>query len=88
MAIWFWGNGEKLRRGEKEVVKKAFHEPLRAFMKGEEMDWGSRHPLQIRTLKSDGSVSIEEDTRLEDGLLLWNALKKVGATGHLRLSKL
>tara|TARA_R110002003_G_scaffold357_11_gene19171 strand:- start:18441 stop:19745 length:1305 start_codon:yes stop_codon:yes gene_type:complete len=88
MAIWFWGNGEKLRRGEKEVVKKAFHEPLRAFMKGEEMDWGSRHPLQIRTLKSDGSVSIEEDTRLEDGLVLWNALKKVGATGHLRESKL
>jgi hypothetical protein len=32
-------------------------------------------------LKSDGNVAIEEDTRLDEGLKLWNALKTVGATG-------
>ncbi|KAF2036526.1 alpha/beta-hydrolase [Setomelanomma holmii] len=88
MAIWFFGNGEILTAEEKEVVTKAFHEPLSAFLKGDDVEWGTKHAMQIRTLKSDGSVRIENDVRLEDGLELWNKLKKVGATGHPRESKL
>ena len=81
MAIWFWGNGRKLSPEEKRVVRKAFHEPLSEFLKGEQMDWGTEHAMQLRTLKHDGSVVVEEDTRLEEGLRLWNKLKRVGATG-------
>jgi carboxylesterase type B len=88
MALWFWGNGESLNEVEKTVVAKAFHEPLSMFLAGEEMDWGTVHAMQIRTLKSDGTVAIEEDTRLQEGLVLWNALKKVGATGHMNESRL
>jgi carboxylesterase type B len=81
MAIWFWGNGNDLTQEEKQVAKKVFHDPLSKYLKGEEMEWDTQHAMQLRTLKSDGSVIIEEDTRLDDGLKLWEALKKVGATG-------
>ena len=50
------------------------------------MGWGTENVIQLRTLKSDGSVVIEEDVRLEEGLRLWNALKKAGATGKLQES--
>jgi hypothetical protein len=33
-------------------------------------------------LNTDGSVTVEEDSRLDEGLKLWEALKKVGATGE------
>ncbi|CAN9266118.1 unnamed protein product [Alternaria alternata] len=82
MAIWFWGNGNDLSEGEKNIALKTFHEPLSRFLKGEKMEWGTQHAMQLRTLKSDGNVAIEEDTRLDGGLKLWNALKTVGATGN------
>ena len=66
---------------EKQIALKTFHEPLSRFLKGEEMDWGTQHAMQLRTLKKDGNVAIEEDIRLEEGLRLWNALKTAGATG-------
>ncbi|KAJ4371427.1 hypothetical protein N0V83_004644 [Neocucurbitaria cava] len=81
LAIWFYGNGSRLSEKEKEIVTKAFHEPLSTFLRGETMDWGTAHTLQLRTLKSDGTLAIEDDTRMHEGLNLWNSLKKVGATG-------
>jgi carboxylesterase type B len=81
MAIWFWGNGNDLTGEEKRIATKVFHNPLMKYLKGEEMEWGTQHAMQLRTLKSDGSVTIEEDTRLDEGLKLWEALKGVGATG-------
>jgi carboxylesterase type B len=74
-AIWFWGNGNDLTAEEKKVITKAFHEPLSKFLLGEQVDWGTRHPMQLRTLKSNGSVMVEEDPLLEEGLSLWNALE-------------
>jgi carboxylesterase type B len=88
MAIWFWGNGESLSGEEKKIVSEAFHQPLSRFLKGEEMDWGTGDGMQVRTLKINGRVVIEEDERLDEGLKLWNALKKVGATGHTKDAKL
>jgi carboxylesterase type B len=81
MAIWFWGNGSSLTEEEKSIAKKVFHDPLSKYLKGEEMEWGTQHAMQLRTLKPDGGVIIEEDTRLDEGLKLWDVLKKVGATG-------
>ncbi|KAF2735321.1 alpha/beta-hydrolase [Polyplosphaeria fusca] len=81
MAIWFWGNGSHLARREKPVIKAAFHANLAKFVKGEELDWGTAHPLHLRTMKADGTVVCEEDTRLEEGVRVWNLLKDVGATG-------
>jgi hypothetical protein len=80
--IWFWGNGSTLTEEEKGVAKEVFHDPLSRYLKGEGMEWGTQHAMQLRTLKSDGSVTIEEDALLDEGLKLWEALKKVGATGE------
>lgn len=89
IPLWLWGNGEGLSGEEKTIVTKAFYEPLSKFMKGEGMDWGTKKgSMQIRTLKSDGSVVIEDDIRLEEALVLWDKLERVGATGTLRDSKL
>lgn len=82
MAIWFWGNGSGLEEGERDVVRKAFLEPLREFLRDGTMAWGTRDAMQVRTLKSDGSVVIEEDSRLDEGLALWNRLKQAGALGQ------
>lgn len=81
MAIWFWGNGSDLTAEEKKIASKVFHEPLSRFLKREDMVWGTQNAMQLRTLKSDGHVAIEEDIRLDEGLKLWNALKTAGATG-------
>jgi carboxylesterase type B len=87
-SIWFWGNGEQLSKKEKKLVKNAFHDNFARFVKGEDLDWGTEHPLHIRRMASDGSVVCEEDPYLEDGLRVWNVLKKVGATGIPRNAKL
>ncbi|KAF2003667.1 paraben-hydrolyzing esterase precursor [Amniculicola lignicola CBS 123094] len=88
MAIWFWGGEHRLTAKEKPLVKRAFHSNLTKFLKGEELDWGTEHPLQIRTLKSTGTIVCEEDSRLEEGLKVWEILKSVGSTGLPRNAKL
>jgi carboxylesterase type B len=88
LAIWFWGNGQELGDGEKKVLATAFHEPLNRFLRGEDAQWGVADGAQIRTLKQDGRVVVEDDERLEEGLRLWDALKRAGALGHVRESKL
>jgi carboxylesterase type B len=81
LKIWFWGDGSDLSRKEKVIVKKAFNDNLAKFVKDGEMDWGTTHPLQIRTLKADGSVEIEDDGRMEEGLRIWEVLKRAGVMG-------
>lgn len=88
MAIWFWGSGERLSKNEQSIVRKAFHEQLARFVKGEEVHWGTQHALQLRTLKADGSVEIEDDKWFKQGLKVWEVLKKVGATGQARDARL
>jgi carboxylesterase type B len=87
-SIWFWGDGERLSNKEKILVKKAFHEQFARFIKGQEVEWGTEHALRLRTLKPDGKIEIEKDTRLEEGLKVWDLLKKVGATGYPVVPKL
>jgi carboxylesterase type B len=81
LKIWFWGDGSDLSRKEKVIVKKAFNDNLAKFVKNGEMDWGTTHPLQIRTLKANGSVEIEDDGRMEEGLRVWEVLKRAGVMG-------
>lgn len=74
LPIWFWGNGDKLTAGEKGIIAEAFQKPLGQFLRGEEVAWGTGSEMQIRTLKEDGRVVIEDDEGLKEGLELWNAL--------------
>ncbi|KZM28156.1 uncharacterized protein EKO05_0005824 [Ascochyta rabiei] len=88
LPIWFWGNGDDLTAEEKRVVTDSFQKPLAQFLNGEKVQWGTKDNMQIRTLKEDGNVAIEDDERLQGGLNLWSALSKVGAPRQPRESKL
>ncbi|KAF1977303.1 paraben-hydrolyzing esterase precursor [Bimuria novae-zelandiae CBS 107.79] len=79
MAIWFWGNNERLSNEEKVLVKNAFHDQFARFLKGEEVHWDTEHSLQLRTLKPDGTIKIENDPWLAHSLKIWKILKDVGA---------
>jgi carboxylesterase type B len=83
LPIWFWGDGGDLTDNEKEIVTEAFQKPLTQFLKGDEVQWGTKDDLEIRTLKEDGSVVIEHDGRVEESLKLWQALAKVAARRSL-----
>lgn len=79
MAIWFWGNNERLTIKEKELVKKAFHDQLAKFLDNGKPQWGTEHALQLRTLKPNGTIAIEDDAWLANSLKVWEILKQVGA---------
>ncbi|KAF2628664.1 paraben-hydrolyzing esterase precursor [Macroventuria anomochaeta] len=88
LPIWFWGNGDDLTVDEKNVVTEAFQKPLAQFLKGEEVQWGTRDDRQIRTLKETGHVVIEDDESLQEGLELWKALSNFNAPRRPRESML
>lgn len=74
LPIWFWGNGDDLTSGEKRIVADAFQKPLAQFLRGEEVQWGTRAEAQIRTLKKTGEVVVEDDERMQDAVTLWKTL--------------
>lgn len=88
LPIWFWGNGDVLTSDEKKTVSEAFQKPLAQFLNGERVDWGTRQDAQIRTLKEDGRVVIEDDAKLQEALELWFALSRVNTPRRPRESKL
>ncbi|KAF2801038.1 alpha/beta-hydrolase [Melanomma pulvis-pyrius CBS 109.77] len=81
MSIWFWGGNGHLSKKEKVLAKKGFVDNLAKFLNGEELDWGTEHPLGVRTLTPKGTIVCEVDKRMEEGLKVWEVLKRVGATG-------
>lgn len=89
LPIWFWGNGDALTGDEKRIITEAFQKPLSQFLNGEAVDWGTESDTQIRTLKEDGRVVIEDDgERVQGALKLWDALNKANAPRPARDSKL
>ncbi|KAJ4989489.1 carboxylesterase [Stagonosporopsis vannaccii] len=76
LPIWFWGNGDELTVEEKQLATEAFQKPLAQFLQGEEVSWGTEKDAQVRTLKGDGRVVIEDDAGFAEGLQLWNKLSR------------
>lgn len=89
LPIWFWGNGDALTSAEKSSITEAFQKPLAQFLNGEAVSWGTEHHSQIRTLKGDGRVVIEDDGgKTKEALKLWDALDKANTLQPPRESKL
>ena len=65
---------DDLTSGEKRIVADAFQKPLAQFLRGEEVQWGTRAEAQIRTLKKTGEVVVEDDERMQDAVTLWKTL--------------
>ncbi|KAJ4381882.1 hypothetical protein N0V86_003250 [Didymella sp. IMI 355093] len=89
LPIWFWGNGGVLTSEEKEVIGEAFQKPLAQFLNGDVVSWGTEGWAQIRTLKGDGRVVVEDDAeRVRDARVLWDVLDEANTPRRPRESKL
>lgn len=88
LPIWFWGNGDALAEEEKGIITDAFQKPLAQFLSGGMVEWGTSGVRQVRTLKGDGKVVVEEDGLMDEGLELWEKLKAVGTVRSAREAKL
>lgn len=88
MSIWFWGGNGRLGKKEKVIAKNGFVDNLARFLKGEELDWATENPLGIRTLTPEGKIVCEVDTRMEEGLKVWEILRKVGVSAMPLSAKL
>lgn len=73
MAIWFYGldcsNG--LTEEERQLLKP-WNEAFAAFVRGDEVKWGTRHAKQMLRLRADGVTDVWTDDRWDEGLEVWN----------------
>lgn len=73
--IWFWGNGQVVGEDEKGVIQRAFIGPFTRFVQGvEDLGWGTKGFKEMRTLKADGGVEIQEDGMWDGAVELWRDL--------------
>ncbi|KAL4876163.1 Alpha/Beta hydrolase protein [Aspergillus karnatakaensis] len=78
--IWFWGNGEVVEEGEKPVISRAVMDPLIQFVHGEgDLEWGTKNHKEIRVLKPDGSVEIQQDGMWDEALGVWGVVKEISS---------
>ncbi|KAI9684982.1 MAG: hypothetical protein M1820_010850, partial [Bogoriella megaspora] len=75
MAIWFCGNGDVLEKGEGDVIIKWLH-PVKTFLEGGDIDWGTSDIQDVRRLNNGGQVDLWRDDRWEEGLETWDLLTK------------
>ncbi|KAF5538645.1 transcriptional regulatory [Fusarium mexicanum] len=72
IPVWLWEcgytNGLSIR--EKEWLKD-WNEGFAAFVRGNEVNWGTRRPKDIRRWRSDGETDVWEDTLWEQGVEFW-----------------
>lgn len=71
---------------EKEVVLKAFIDPLVRFVGGhgeeeENIGWGTRGYREMRTLKYDGTLEVWDDGLWDGAVRVWGMLRGVGEPG-------
>ena len=76
LAIWWFGNGEPLTGPEKELIRE-WLQPVGAFLRGEEVDWGTKSLTEVKYLTAEGKVEIKEDEIWEAKLPLWEITKRV-----------
>jgi carboxylesterase type B len=74
--LWWFGDGLDLTSEEQVVVRRAFLEDMGRFLNGEEIAWGTKGVREARRLKADGQVDIWRDELWDEGLAVWEALRK------------
>ncbi|KAF5691032.1 triacylglycerol lipase V [Fusarium denticulatum] len=72
IPIWLWGCGYQggLSDQEKKWLK-GWDESFAAFVNGDEVDWGTKNPRDMRRWRSDGDTDVWEDGVWEDGVEFW-----------------
>jgi carboxylesterase type B len=75
LFLWWFGEGFVLEQSEQKIVRKALLDDFAKFLKGENLCFGTRSPLEARRLKADGSIDIWRDDWWEDRLRIWKTLQ-------------
>lgn len=86
MAIWFFGNGEHLDDGEKVLIKE-WLKPMAAFLKGEQVEWGTASLDHVRYLTSEGKIEVKKDEVWSEKMPLWG-VTEAATRQHTSKSKL
>ncbi|CVL06236.1 related to triacylglycerol lipase V precursor [Fusarium mangiferae] len=72
IPIWLWGCGYEggLSGLEKKWVK-GWNEGFAAFVNGDEVNWGTLNPKDMRRWRRDGKTDVWEDSLWEEGVEFW-----------------
>ncbi|KAF4435080.1 triacylglycerol lipase V precursor [Fusarium acutatum] len=72
IPVWLWGCGYEggLNDQEKKWLK-GWNESFAAFIRGDEANWGTNRPQDMRRWRSDGETDVWEDTLWEQGVEFW-----------------
>ena len=74
MAIWFWGQGRTLTDEEKEILRP-WNNAFAAFVRGDDdVEWGTATVKEMRRLDADGTTSVWQDDKWEEGIEVWRLL--------------
>ena len=86
MAMWFYGlnYGDGLTEDEKRATKPLI-EAFAAFVKGEEVQWGTTGLTQAKRLRGDGKTEIWDDEMWEKGLEVWKLVNGDGGSIKARI---
>ncbi|KAF2994372.1 hypothetical protein E8E13_001655 [Curvularia kusanoi] len=81
VPIWFWGLDFPggLTDEEKNQLRH-WNANFGAFVKGDDVEWGTTTPTQMRRWRSDGMTDVWEDGRWAEGLKVWDILNGKGTT--------
>jgi len=73
VPIWLWGSDFPGGLTDEEMVWLGdWNEQFARFVSGEEANWGTKSPKDVRRWKSDGETDIWEDDMWEQGVEVWN----------------
>jgi carboxylesterase type B len=77
VPIWFWGSNFSggLTTREKNWLK-GWNQGFASFVKGDVVEWGPKHPKEMRRWRNDGETDVWTDDKWEEGLKVWDLLNK------------
>jgi carboxylesterase type B len=72
-AIWWFGDKGTADEKEKKIITEGLLDQYAAYIKGEDVEWGTNDPLKSRRLRADGKVDFWQD-EFRDKIKVWEAL--------------
>ncbi|CZT22357.1 related to triacylglycerol lipase V precursor [Ramularia collo-cygni] len=84
MAIWLFGlDCDGGLTDDERRILRPWNEAFAAFVRGDEVNWGTNHVKQMRRLRADGVTDIWVDDRWEEGLEVWSEVNNARIASKL-----
>jgi carboxylesterase type B len=72
VPIWLWGSDFLGGlTNEEKIWLRDWNEQFAGFVNGEEVEWGTTKPKEVRRWRSDGITDIWQDDMWEEGIQVW-----------------